>query len=240
MARLGTICARGGSKGVKHKNIRNFCGKPLIAHVIEIAKLSNMFTTLAVSSDSDEILNIAAECGVDYLIDRPFELATDTAAKLPAIQHCVREVQNQSGIHFNTLVDLAATSPLMLPEDIQGAIALLEESDAINVITGAHSDHSPYFSMVEPGENHFVKLVKALDKPYLRRQDCPLCYSMNGAIYVWQAKHFFDLTTVITEQTLIYEMPAERSIDIDTELDFKIAEYSYTAWDGTLRPYREE
>jgi len=127
MKRLCTICARGGSKGVKGKNIRPLLGKPLIAHSIEQARKSGLFAAIAVSSDSDIILQIAKEWGVDFLIKRPDELATDHAAKLPVIRHCVAEVERQSGYCFDTIVDLDATSPLRSVEDICSAVALLEE-----------------------------------------------------------------------------------------------------------------
>lgn len=226
VTRLGTICARGGSKGVKNKNIRDFCGKPLIAHIIDIAKKAP-FDYLAVSSDSDEILEIAKESGVAFLIKRPIEMATDTAAKLPAIQHCAKEAQKMSGMDFSTFVDLSVTSPLMLPEDILGAIRMAEENEVLNVITGAISSNSPYFSMVEKTENQFVTLAKIPPIAFERRQDCPATYDMNGAIYVWKKETFFNLSKIITEKTMIYEMPHARSVDIDTELDFEFAMFLY-------------
>ncbi len=225
--RLCSICARGGSKGVKNKNLRDFSGIPLIAHIINIVQTTKLFDALAVSSDSHEILKVAQDCGVDYLIERPLDLATDEAAKLPAIQHCVTQVQKLSGKRFQTNVDISVTAPLILPEDISGAVKLLEESDAINVISGTQASHSPYFSLVEKQSNNFYSLMKKLETPFVRRQDCPPCYGLNGAIYVWKTSHFFILDKVITEKTLIYEMPQERSIDIDTEFDLEMAQYLY-------------
>jgi CMP-N,N'-diacetyllegionaminic acid synthase len=219
--RLCTICARGGSKGFKNKNIAPLLGKPLIAHIIEVAKKTSLFYGIAISSDSADILAAAKEAGADFLIQRPDVLATDHAAKLPAIQHCANEVQKLTGKMFKTFVDLSVTSPLMLPKDIQGAVKLLEESEAFNVITAAVAKHSPYFSMVEPQESGYVQLVKN-EGQFNRRQDVPICYGMNGAIYVWSGKTFFDLATVITDKTLVFEMPGERSVDVDTEFDFNI------------------
>lgn len=95
MKRICTVCARGGSKGVKQKNIRELLGKPLIAHTLEQARKSGLFDVLAVSSDSAEILAVAQQYGADELIERPVHLATDTAAKLPVIQHCVEEVERR-------------------------------------------------------------------------------------------------------------------------------------------------
>src|SRR5689334_22114775 len=124
--RLCTLCARGGSKGVRGKNARLLAGKPMLAHSLEQAQAAGIFDALAVSSDSDEILDIAARHGVQHLVKRPDELATDTAAKLPVIRHCVAEVERRTGSRFGTLVDLDATSPLRLPSDIREAVSLLE------------------------------------------------------------------------------------------------------------------
>lgn len=96
--RICTICARGGSKGVVNKNIRPLAGKPLIAHTIERAKASGLFACIAVSSDSPAILEAAATWGADYMIRRPEELATDNAAKIPAIRHCLAEAERLSGL----------------------------------------------------------------------------------------------------------------------------------------------
>jgi N-acylneuraminate cytidylyltransferase/CMP-N,N'-diacetyllegionaminic acid synthase len=227
MKRLCTICARGGSKGVVGKNFRPLLGKPLIAHSIEQARASGLFELIAVSSDSDEILAVAKANGVDILIKRPEELATDTAAKLPVIQHCVAEVEKQTGIRFNTLVDLDATSPLRLPEDIIGAVKLLEDRGVSNVITGMPARRSPYFNLVEVGVDDVARLSKPPQGLVVRRQDAPPCYDMNASVYVWQHDALFANATIFNADTRLYEMPEERSIDIDSELDFKFVEFLF-------------
>ena len=225
MKRLCTICARGGSKGVKGKNIRMLLGKPLITHSIEQARATRLFDLLAVSSDSDEILNVARQWGCDYLIKRPDELATDQAAKLPVIRHCVAEVERLAGLTFDTLVDLDATSPLRTPEDIVNAVKLLEESGAGNVITAMPARRSPYFNLVELDEHGIVHLSKPLQTTVVRRQDAPKCYDMNASIYVWQRLMLFKEATLFNLDTRLYEMPEERSIDIDSELDFDFVQF---------------
>jgi len=225
MKRLCTICARGGSKGVKGKNTRTLLGKPLIAHSIEQAKASGLFEAIAVSSDSDFILEIAKKWGVDYLIKRPDELATDQAAKLPVIRHCVAEVERQRGCSFDVIVDLDATSPLRSVNDIHRAVALLEESSAGNVITAMPSRRSPYFNLVELNTNGAVELSKPQKTAIVRRQDAPKCYDMNASIYVWKRPVLFASDTIFNEDTRLYVMPEERSIDIDSELDFKFVEF---------------
>ena len=138
MSRICTICARGGSKGVKNKNTRLLLGKPLISHTINQAKLSGMFDYIVVSSDSIEILKIAKESGADILVERPNEMATDQAAKLPAIQHCVKVAEGIIGDAVELIVDMDATSPLRMVEDIQNSIRMFEETpNATNLITGS-------------------------------------------------------------------------------------------------------
>lgn len=225
MKRICTICARGGSKGVKGKNVRMLHGKPLIAHSIEQAKASGLFDAIAVSSDSDIILGVAKEWGAGYLIKRPDELATDQAAKLPVIKHCVAEVERQRGSSFDTIVDMDATSPLRVAADIVGAVALLEETGVSNVITGAPARRSPYFNLVEVDEHGVAGLSKRLKTAIVRRQDAPKCYDMNASIYVWTHSGLFDNDTIFNSDTKLYAMPEERSIDIDSELDFKFVDF---------------
>lgn len=225
MSRLCTICARGGSKGLKNKNIRELLGRPLIAHSIFQAKASNMFDAVAVSSDSEMILSIAGDWGADYLIKRPDELATDYAAKIPAIQHCVKEVERLTKSIYDVIVDLDATSPLRLPEDIVNAVKLLEEKKVSSVITGMPSRRSPYFNMVEVDERGVAKLSKVLQVPVIRRQDAPKCYDMNASIYVWKRDALLQCNSVINNDTMLYVMPEDRSIDIDSPLDFEFVEF---------------
>lgn len=223
--RLCTICARGNSKGVKNKNIRPLQGRPLIAHTVEQALASRLFAAVAVSSDSDAILSAAQEAGASILIKRPENLATDTAAKVPAILHCLVEAERQLGKKANVLVDLDATSPLRLPEDIVNAVALLEQTGATSVITGTRARRSPYFNIVELDENGCARLSKTLPKAVSRRQDSPKCFDMNASIYVWRRDAFVAAPAVFYDDTRLYEMPEDRSIDIDSEFDFEIVQY---------------
>ncbi|MDF2529663.1 MAG: flagellar modification protein [Gammaproteobacteria bacterium] len=225
MSKLCTICARGGSVGVKNKNIRVMAGKPLIAHSIAQAKQSELFDLVAVSSDSDEILRVAKEWGADFLIKRPDELANSAAAKIPAIQHAVKTVEDHFNKRFSVLVDLDATSPLRKVEDIKGAVEMLETAKANNIITAAPSRRSPYFTMVELDEHGVVRLCKPLDKAVVRRQDAPKTYDMNAAVYVWQHDSLFSSDKLFNDKTFLFVMPEERSLDIDTELDFELVEY---------------
>lgn len=225
MRRICTICARGGSKGVKGKNVRPLAGLPLIAYSLLQARASGLFEVLAVSSDSPEILEIAGRHGADQLIRRPDELATDQAAKLPVIRHAVAAVEEVVGGRFDTCVDLDATSPLRSVDDIAAAVNLLEGSGCGNVITAMPSRRSPYFNMVETDAHGVPHLSKPVSPPFVRRQDAPACFDMNASIYVWtRARLMSDLPLLATD-TRLHVMPEERSIDIDSELDFEFVDY---------------
>ncbi|MFC3799870.1 cytidylyltransferase domain-containing protein [Cohnella sp. GCM10012308] len=221
MKRLCSICARGGSKGVPDKNVRLLNGRPLIAHSIEQAKETGLFQAIAVSSDSDHILDVAGASGADILIKRPSEMATDYAPKVPAIRHCFMEAEKRLGIVIDTAVDLDATSPLRFPSDIVQAVRMLEETGVSNVITGMTARRSPYFNLVEINERGVAELSKRLPNPIVRRQDSPRCYDMNGSIYVWKRSVLLENDTLFLPDTLLYEMPEERSIDIDHELEWE-------------------
>jgi len=225
MKRICSICARGGSKGVKNKNIRPLLGKPLIAHSILQAKEADCFDCIAVSSDSQEILDIAKKWGADYLIKRPDDMASDFSAKLPSIQHCVEETEKIIGYTVDTVVDLDATSPLRSVDDILNSIKMFEKSNnSSNLITASPSRRSPYFNLVELNDDNYVRRSKTLDTAIVRRQDSPKCFDMNASIYIWKRKSFFEKKKVLDDDTILFVMPEERSIDIDSELDFEIVE----------------
>lgn len=221
MKRLCTICARAGSKGVVNKNIREIDGKPLLAYSILQAKASNLFQTIAISSDSTEILNVASKWDVDYLIERPMYLATDYAPKIPAIQHALLTVEELANQYYDIVVDLDVTSPLRHVSDISNVVNLLETKKVSNVITGTPAKHSPYFNIVEINDEGIVQLSKALDNPIFCRQDAPKSYDLNASIYAWQREALLNCKTIFNKDTLLYIMPEERSIDIDSELDFE-------------------
>lgn len=219
---LCTICARGGSQGVKNKNIRFIQGKPLIAHSILQAKKSHLFTAIAVSSDSNKILNVSKQWGANYLIKRPDELATSISPKMPAIQHAVLEAEQLHNNKFDFIIDLDATAPLRRVDDIINSFKMLaEHPTAENLVTACAARKSPYFNMLELGSNGFANLVKKNDTVIYRRQDTPKCYDMNASIYIWKRDALFNNKSAISDRTLLYVMPEECSIDIDTMLDFK-------------------
>lgn len=220
--RLCTICVRGGSKGVPAKNIRDIAGKPLFVHSVDQARATGLFESVGLSSDSDAILEMAGRYEVDHLVKRPAELATDTAPKLPVIRHCVETVERNTGIRYDVMVDLDATSPLRLPEDITATVRLLAEPGVDNVITGTPARRSPYFNMVEIATDGGVKLCKPMVPPPARRQDAPACYDMNASIYSWNRDGFWSGGGLFGPRARLHVMPEERSIDIDSEFDWRI------------------
>ena len=209
-----------------NKNIRTLCGVPLIGHSVSQAVSSGLFSEVAVSSDSDEILRIAEDFGATRLIKRPDDMASDKAPKLTAIRHCISETEKQSNKVFDVIVDLDATSPLRSTSDIEGAVALLNTSGATNVITGAPARRSPYFNLVELDSVGVASLSKPPQQAEIdRRQDSPNCFDMNASIYVWWRDALFGNDALFLDGTFLFEMPEERSMDIDSELDFELVEF---------------
>lgn len=221
---LCTICARAGSKGVANKNLRLLNGLPLIAYSIQQAIASNLFAQIAISSDSSEIRNISLAHGATFVVDRPAQMASDDAPKLPAIKHCVEMTEQKFG-EFEVIVDLDATAPLRNSSDILGALNLLTSTDADNVITGTPAHRSPYFNLVETDANGIVNLSKPLEQAILRRQDSPQCFDMNASIYVWKRTALLNNKSLFSSSTRLFVMPRERSLDIDSEVDFEMVEW---------------
>lgn len=217
-----TICARGGSKGLPGKNVRPLGGRPLIAHTIEQALASGIFEVIVVSSDNDLILEVARQYSSILAISRPPEWATDESSKLPAIRHALDCAEGHAGKTAKIVVDLSVTAPLRRPQDIIDAVALLERTKASNVLSGSIASSSPYFSQVELDEAGHVALC--IESDYVRRQDAPVTYDLNGSIYAWRRDKFVEQTALFYHDTRLFEMPSDRSVDIDTELDFRLAE----------------
>ena len=222
---LCTICARGGSKGVKNKNIKELNGKPLIAYTIEQAKASGLFEHIVISTDSDDIANIAKIYGAEVFFKRSEEMATDTAGKLDVIRDAFKRSEEYYNRTFDYLIDLDATAPLRSVEDIIDSFNQFKENNNDNLITAMPSRRSPYFNLVEQDENGKVYLSKKLDSTIVRRQDAPKSYDMNASIYIWKREIILNENSIFLEKTGLYVMPEERSIDIDTELDFKFVDF---------------
>lgn len=222
---LCTICARGGSKGVKNKNIIPINNKPLIAYTIEQAKQSDLFDHIVISTDSDEIASISTQYGAEVFFKRDDSMANDTAGKLCVIKDALIKSEEHYKQQFDVLVDLDATSPLRNVEDILDSYKQFKEKNNDNLITATPSRRSPYFNMIEFDKNNCVRLSKNLDKGIKRRQDSPKTYDMNASIYIWKRDTLLNESTLFLPKTGVYIMPEDRSLDIDSKLDLKIVEF---------------
>lgn len=225
MPKICIICARGGSKGVPRKNVREIAGHPLVAHSIMHAQESDLFDQIVVSSDDDEILEIAARYGAET-VQRGDDLSNDTAGTMPAVKHALEQAEARFETEYDTVVLLQPTSPIRLPSDIIGAVYWMEESGASSVLSVKKTKGEPYFTMIEKQEAGGYVLCKKSDA--LRRQDTPDVYEINGSIYVWRREIVMDDKPSLGAQTEIFVMPEERSLDIDTPLDWDIVEYFMT------------
>lgn len=222
---LCTICARGGSKGVKNKNIKLLNGKPLIAYTIEQAARSGLFEHIVISTDSDLIATTAQEYGAEVFFKRSPEMASDTAGKLDVIRDTFIRSEEHYQCTFDTLIDLDATAPLRSVQDITDSYAQFLRDNNDNLITAMPSRRSPYFNLVEMDNSGKVALSKKLERGVVRRQDAPKSYDMNASIYIWKRDIILNENSLFLEKTGLYVMPEERSIDIDTELDFEFVEF---------------
>lgn len=213
---LAIIPARGGSKGVPRKNIREVAGKPLIAWTIEEAKKSKYIDRLVLSSDDAEIIEVAKAWGCEAPFVRPAELAQDETPGMAPVLHAINLLPN-----YQIVVVLQTTSPLRNVADIDGCIRHCVTSGAKACVTVSEAEQSPYWMYTLSNGGEMLPLIPT-DKVFTRRQELPPAYILNGAVYValrdWLCEH----KTFVTEETLGFAMPQERSLDIDTEFDLQI------------------
>ena len=221
---LCTICVRGGSKGVKNKNLKKINNKPLIYYTIKKALDSKLFEDIVVSTDSLKIQKIAKKYGVSSWFLRPKKLATDKSKKIPVIQHTLRQSEKYFKKDYDIIIDLDATSPLRDVKDIINSYRYFKKKGADILMSGCPSRRNPYFNMVEIA-NKKLKKVKPLKKDIFRRQDAPKTYDCNASIYIWKKKSLLNFKTFYKSKTVLYVMPEERSWDIDNNFDFKIVQF---------------
>ena len=218
---LAIIPARGGSRGVPGKNIRLLNGKHLICHTIEEALKSFYPLRVIVSTDDAVIASISDKCGAD-IIRRPDELARDDSPRIDAVFHVIDSMKNE--IVPDIVILLQATSPLRNTEDIDAAIELYlnNKCDSVSVISMCKVDHSPYWCF--RFDNDDFKPLFGDEYLRIRRQELPEIYRPNGAIYITSLSNLYKNKEFYCDNIIPYIMPAERSIDIDEEIDFLIAE----------------
>ena len=222
MKRFAFIFARGGSKGVPGKNIKEIYGKPLIAYSIEIAKEIESIEKVFVSTEDNNIATVAKNFGAE-IIPRPQRLAQDTSSEWIAWQHAVKWLEEKKE-NFDIFISLPATSPLRNKKDISQCISSLDErTDMVVGITEAN--RSPYFNMVEKNDDGFINILIKNDNGYTRRQETPTVFDMTTVAYVTRPEFIRNYKGIFEGKVKGVEIPAERALDIDTELDFEIAEF---------------
>jgi N-acylneuraminate cytidylyltransferase/CMP-N,N'-diacetyllegionaminic acid synthase len=218
---LGLIPARGGSKSIPLKNIKPLLGKPLIAYTIEEALKSKYLDRIIVSTDDAQIAKISNEYGADVPFIRPKELAQDTSPTLPVIQHALMYLKSEGYIP-DFVVLLQPTSPLRQVKHIDEAIEKILDTNADSVISLTKSEIHPYWMCKLDGD----KVYPFIDtgKKSLRRQDLPIIYKLNGAIVVSKTEVILSGKSWQKQDIRAIIMDPIYSIDIDTPLDFYIAE----------------
>ena len=217
---LAVVPARGGSKGLPGKNIRNLAGKPLIAWTIDAARKCSLIDRLIISSDDEAIIRVAKDCGCEAPFVRPPELATDETPGVAPVLHAVESLPG-----YEIVVLLQPTSPLRTATDIDGCLRFMAAGALPSVASVSECAESPYWMYsLEAGQ--VLKPVIPTVAPIQRRQDAPAAYALNGAVYAVEVDWLKRERNVVAPGvTAGFIMPRERSIDIDTELDLDWAEF---------------
>jgi len=224
MKAVAFIFARGGSRGLPGKNIRPLGGKPLIAWSIEHALSVKRIKRVIVSTDSEEITSVALEFGAEVPFNRPVELALDDSPEWLAWCHALNYVLETTGALPEVMVSVPTTAPLRLPLDIENCLDEFEKGDADVVITLTDAHRSPYYNMVKTNADGTVGLVNPPQSAITRRQDAPLVYDMVTVCYVFNPEFVMTHNATFEGRVKAIQVPPERAIDIDTLLDFQIAE----------------
>lgn len=219
---IAFVFARGGSKGIPRKNIKPLGDRPLIGWSIQTALQCPSIDRIIVSTDDEEIAEVAKAQGAEVPFVRPKELAQDNSAEWYAWRHAVEYLLAQ-GCTFDKFISVPATSPLRSVEDVENCIAALDDNTDV-VVTVKKAERSPYFNMVTIDEQGFSRLAITPDKPVVRRQDAPVVYDMTTVCYVTRPKFILSNFGVFSGKVRSVIIPDARAIDIDTPIDFKMAE----------------
>ena len=216
------IFARGGSKGIPRKNIKPLGGKPLIGWSIDIALQCPSIDRVIVSTDDQEIADVARSYGAEVPFIRPIELSEDTSAEWFAWRHAIEFVEAQ-GCKFDQFVSLPATSPLRSVDDVENCIAALDDETDV-VVTVKKAERSPYFNMVTIDEKGHCHLAITPETSVTRRQDAPEVYDMTTVCYVARPDFILSNYGLFSGRVRSVVIPDSRAVDIDTPMDFKMAE----------------
>lgn len=221
---IGHIGARKGSKGVPGKNTKQMCGKPLVDWSLDQLLNSPRIDAVVVSTDSPDLYAHAVAKGALDIGLRPPELATDDAPKWGVWQHALAAAEAIVGA-ATAFVDLDCTSPLRLPEDIDGALDLFEAEAPDMVMSCCVAHKNPYFNMVEPDETGALQVSKPLPGGVWARQNAPVVYEHAASTYVVAPDYLRRASTIYEGRVIPYVMPADRCMDVDNPLDWKIVEF---------------
>jgi N-acylneuraminate cytidylyltransferase len=221
---IGFIFARGGSKGLPRKNLLPLGGKPLLAHAIETGLRCPSLERIIVSTDDREIAEAARKYGAEAPFLRPAKLAGDDSPEWLAWQHAIRFVEEEAGEELGIFVSLPPTSPLRAVEDVEACIRTLAGSEADMVITVREAERNPYFNMVRLDQDGSARLVVEPEKKVFRRQDAPPVYDMTTVAYAARPEFILNHTAIFQGRVRAVVVPPERALDIDTEIDLKLAE----------------
>lgn len=216
---LAVISARGGSKGVPRKNIREVAGRPLLAWSVLAALASRYVDRTIVSSDDDEIIAAARDCGAEVPFKRPPELARDDTPGVEPVLHALRVLSG-----FGIVVLLQPTSPLRTADDIDSCIEQLAASDADACVSVCEAECHPYLAYERLADGRLQSFFAEKSVGDMRRQDFPVAFRLNGAVYAARAAQLIRTRTFIGAHTVGYRMPAARSLDIDTFEDLALAD----------------
>ena len=216
------IAARGGSKGVRSKNIRLLGNKPLIAHTIEKALDSNIFSSVIISTEDNEIAKISKKFGAEVPFIRPKKLATDSASTDAVIIHAIKKLKSL-GYKFEIMVNRDCTVPFIRNIDIKNSIKLLVKKNC-DLVCGVYKQHhNPYFNLMELNSKGFLKFSKNTKNRITGRQNAPIVFQLNG-LFSFYTERLLKYGKLYMPKTIPYEIPLETGLMIDTEFEFKIAE----------------
>jgi N-acylneuraminate cytidylyltransferase len=221
---VALICARGGSKGLPGKNIRLLAGRPLIAWAINQARAVKQIGRIIVSTDSEDIARAARDAGAEVPFMRPAELAQDHSPEWLVWRHALTYLKQSEGAYPDALIVVPATAPLRAVPDLERCLAEYEKGEVDMVITVTDAHRSPYFNMVRTHDDGSVGLVIPPTSTVVRRQDAPTVYDMTTVAYVAKPEFVMTRNGIFEGKVRSVHVPVERALDIDTPLDFSIAE----------------
>ena len=214
---------RGGSKGLKNKAIKKINKKPLFYYTLNVAQKTKLFDNIVISTDSQKIINECKKFNQEIFFKRPKLISMDYTPKIEVIRDLLIRSENYYNKKFSTIIDLDVTSPLRITSDVINAYKKFIKSKADNLFSVTNSKKNPYFNIVEKNKNK-IQLIKK-NKIITARQKAPKVYDMNASIYIWKRNILLRKNSLFLSKTSVYEMPEDRSIDIDTLFDFKIVKF---------------